>query len=203
MTEINWDENIPSDGSTVRATEVRKLWSDVKVGLGTSLDWDGRVPGELKDGASRSFVTTGANAINHFESVSSSREQMVYTSDTSRLYIINNSIAAKLQFVGNYLMFEYVDDPSPPGVWHHTSGRSKLVAPNGSVSLITFAAQGVGAAEVTYSVPPQVFVTSANTNYRPWIRQITTETFRVGMEPLQAAASDVTIYWSSSGTSTV
>lgn len=204
MTEINWDEAIPSDGSTVRATEVRKLWSDVKTGLETSLEWDGRVNGELKVGASRAFVRAGGSQFSGtYESASSSREQLIIGSTSSQAFVMNNATANKFQFLGGYNMLEYVDDPTPPGVWHHTSGRSKLVAPDGTVSLVTFAAQGVGAAEVTYSVPPQVFVTSANTDYRPWVRKITTETFQVGMEPLQGAASDVTIYWSSSGTSTV
>ena len=46
---LNWDENLPSDGSNVGvgAAEVRTIWASLAAGLNESLEWDGVTAGQL------------------------------------------------------------------------------------------------------------------------------------------------------------
>ena len=201
---INWDELLPSDGSTVRAEEIRDIWAAVSAGLDESLDWDGVVPGQLRAGAAPSFITTEANIASLFESNASSAGKLAFASDTSRLFTLGlGANAGRASYAGGPQLIEHTDQATRGFAWHIQSGSSLLVAPDDDTIAIFYSDDGLSPQNVTYATDPQVLVTSNNTDYMPLINSIGAASFSVSMRPIQSAAANVTITWTSSGTSTV
>lgn len=201
---INWNENLPSDGSVVGAGEIRNVWAALAAGLAESLDWDGVVPGQLRAGAAPSLVTLETNVAGVFGSNASDTGKLVFASDTSRLFAIGLAAnVGRAAFVGGPQLMEHVDQTPSGFAWHIQSGTSLLVAPNDDTIEIFYSDDGRTAQDVTYATDPQVLVTSDNTNYMPLINSIGATGFSVGMRPIQGAAANVTIRWVSSGTSTI
>ena len=203
---INWDENLPSDGSSVGigAAEIRSVWAALVAGLNESLEWDGTVPGQLRAGAAPSFITTEANIASLWGSNSSSAGKLAFASDTSRLFTLAlNSNTGRASFAGGPQLMEHADEVQRGVAWHIGSGASLLVTPDGT-SVITYRSDGLGGGDaIIYGAVPQVLVTSDNTDYMPITTSITTAEFTVRMRPIQHSATNVTIRWVSSGTSTI
>lgn len=202
---INWDEQLPSDGSTVQAKEIRDLWASISGGLEESLDWSGAVAGKVRTGAAPSFVTTETNIAGLFESTASSTARLAFASDTSRLWTLGllPTNTGKAYFVGGPQLLEHIDQVPPGHFMLIGSGSSLLVAVDGD-SRITFHSNGLNSSDaLVYETPPQVLVTSDNTDYIPLLVSVTSTKFVVDMQPLQSAAANVTLTWVSSGTSTI
>lgn len=201
---IKWDEAIPSDGSDVKAGEVRDIWAAISAGLNESLEWDGAVAGQLRAGTAPSFLTTEANIASLFESNASSTGKLAFASDTSRLFTLGlAAIAGRAAFVGGPQLMEHDDQTTPGTAWHIQSGTSLIVAPDDDTIAIFYSDDGRTPQDVTYVTDPQVLVTSDNTNYMPVINSIGAASYSIGLRPIQGAAANVTIRWVSSGTSTI
>lgn len=201
---LKWDENLPSDGSNVRAEEIRDIWAAVSAGLTESLDWDGVVAGQLLAGAAPSFITTEANIASLFESNASSAGKLAFASDTSRLFTLGLAAdVGRASYAGGPQLIENTDQATRGFAWHIQSGSSLLVTPDDDTIAIFYSDDGLSPQNVTYATDPQVLVTSDNTDYMPLINSIGAASFSVAMRPIQDAAANVTITWTSSGTSTV
>lgn len=201
---LQWNEDIPSDGSAVAggAREIRNLWGTLTDGLNESLEWS--ATGQLRAGVAPSFVTTEANIASLFESNASSTGKLAFASDTSRLYTLGiAATVGRAAFAGGPQLMEHVDQVPAGHSMLIQSGSSLLVTPDGN-SVITFNSNGMDSSDaVVYGTSPKVFVTSDNRDYMPIIRNVTGKRFTVQMRPIQDAATDVTIRWVSSGTSTI
>lgn len=201
---IGWDELLPSDASTVRAEEIRDLWASLSAGLNESLEWDGVVAGQLRAGATPSFITTEANIASLFESNASSTGKLAFASDTSRLFTLGlATTAGRAGYAGGPQLIEHADQATRGFAWHIQSGASLLVAPDDDTISIFYSDDGLTPADVIYATDPQVLVTSDNTNYMPVINSIGAASFSIGMRPIQGSAANTTITWASSGTSTI
>ena len=203
---INWDENLPSDGSIVGrgAAEVRAIWAALTAGLNESLEWDGAVAGQLRAGAAPSFITTETNVASLWESNASSAGKLVFASDTSRLFILGLAAnVGRAAYGGGPQLMEHTDQATRGFAWHIQSGTSLIVAPDDDTISITYSDDGLTPANVAYATDPQLLVTSDSTDYMPVINSIGATSFSIGMRPIQSAAANVTITWTSSGTSTV
>ncbi|KKN17316.1 hypothetical protein LCGC14_0967050 [marine sediment metagenome] len=203
--EIRWNENLPSDGSIVRASEIRDLWAALGVGLDESLEWRGVAEGQLRAGAAPSFVTTEANIASLFESTASSTARLAFASDTSRLWTLGlaPTNTGKAYFAGGPQLLEHIDQVPQGHVWLIGSGTSLLVAPDGD-STITYNSNGQNSSNaLVYETPPKVFVISDNTDYMPVTGLVGSSNFTIQMHPIQEVASNVNIRWVSSGTSTI
>lgn len=201
---INWDEAIPSDASDAGtgAAEMRAVWAAIAAGLNDSLEWDGAVAGQLRAGAAPSFVTTETNVASLFESNASSTGKLVFASDTSRLFTLGlGANPGRASFAGGPQLLEHIDQVPVGLTWLIQSGTSLLVTPDGD-STITYNSNGLDSSTaVVYETPPQILVTSDNTDYMPVTALIGSSNFTVQMHPIQSAAANVTIRWISSGTS--
>ncbi len=202
---INWDEALPSDASDVRADVIRALWAALSAGLNESLEWDGPVAGQLRAGAAPSYVTTEANIPGLMLSNASDTGRLAFASDTSRLWMLGlaPTNTRKAYFVGGPQLIEHIDQVQRGVAWYIGSGTSLLVTPDGN-STITFNNDGLNSSRaIVYETPPQVVVTSDDPDYMPLLTNVTGVNFVVGMRPIQSAAANVTITWTSSGTSTI
>ena len=202
---LKWDENLPSDGSSVKAGEIRDVWAAVGGGLNESLEWYGSVAGQLRAGTAPSFVTDEANIAGLFESTASSTARLAFASDTSRLWTLGLSGAntGKAYFAGGPQLLEHIDQVPAGHGWLVGSGTSLIVAPAGT-SIITYHSNGVNSSDaLVYETPPQVFITSDSTDYLPITTAIAGTNFTVQMRPINEAAANVNIRWVSSGTSTI
>ena len=201
---INWNENLPSDGSTVKAGEIRDVWAALTAGLNESLEWAGAVAGQLRAGAAPSFITTEANIASLWESNASSTGKLAFASDTSRLFTLGIvTTVGRAAFAGGPQLMEHATQPQPGEVWLIGSGTSFLPSKDGD-SVITFNSNGLDSSDaLVYETPPQVLATSDHANYMPVIINVTGTSFAVSMRPLAAGAVDVNIHWISSGTSTI
>ena len=201
---INWNESLPSDGSNVKADEIRNVWASLAAGLNESLEWDGATAGQLRAGAAPSFVTVEAKVASLWESAASSSGKLAFASDTSRLFTLGLSTSrGRAAFAGGPQLLEHVDQVPLGHAWHIQSGTSLLVTPDGT-SIITYHSNGLNSSDaVVYETPPQVLVTSDNTDYMPITTAISSTKFTVRMRPIQHSATNVNIRWVSSGTSTL
>jgi len=202
---LSWNENLPSDGSAVAngAREIRGLWGTLAAGLDESLEFS--ASGQLRAGAAPSFVTTEANIVSLLESTASSTARLAFASDTSRLWSLGRlpTSSGKAFFGGGPQLMEHIDQiPAGHGMLVQ-SGASLLVTPDGN-SVITYNSNGLDSSDAAvYETSPQVIVTSENSDYMPVLRSVTGKNFTVQMRPIQEAATNVTIRWVSSGTSTI
>lgn len=202
---LKWDENLPSDGSSVKAGEIRDVWAALSTGLNESLEWEGVVAGQTRAGAAPSFVTLEANIASLQESTASSAGRLAFASDTSRLWTVGVSptAAGKAHWAGGPQLLEHIDQVPAGHGWLIGSGTSLLVTPAGT-SIITYHSNGVNSSDaLVYETPPQVFITSDNTDYLPVTTAIGGTNFTVQMRPINEAAANVNINWVSSGTSTI
>ncbi len=200
---LNWNEALPSDDSAVAqgAREIRSLWGTLTTGLDESLEWGSL--GQLRAGVAPSFITTETNIVSLFESNASSTGRLAFASDTSRLFTLGLSPSGLAAFAGGPQLMEHLDQVPAGHALLVQSGASLLVTPNGN-SVITFNSNGLNSSDaVVYETSPQVLVTSDNSDYMPVIRNVTGKRFTVRMQPIQDAATNATIRWVSSGTSTI
>ncbi len=201
---LQWNENIPSDGSAVAsgAREIRALWGTLTTGLDESLEWS--ASGQLRAGVAPSFITTETNIASLFESNASSTGKLAFASDTSRLFTLGlAATTGRAAFAGGPQLMEHADQVPAGHTMLIQSGSSLLVTPDGN-SVITYNSNGLNSSDaVVYDASPKVFVTSDNSDYMPVVRNAGATSFSVQMRPIQEAATNVTIRWVSSGTSTI
>jgi len=88
MSNIVWNENLPSDASAVGLApdDLQSLWRNLGRGLETSLDWSS---GDLQEGKVRTFFATQSASSNSNDA--KLRARAFFASDVSRLFVYESN----------------------------------------------------------------------------------------------------------------
>lgn len=217
MPDVNWIESIPSDGSVVRARDVRRAWRMVERGLSESLEFP---DGQARAGAAIGYVA--ASSADSYGSGSQATDilKTFFQSDTTRLTAYVNvhdwpggalTEDANLICIGSSQFVEHATEPGG-GFWYQTSGESVVDGTLGTVGAgVTFSftsdgldngTAGNNKTPIEYSVPPKVYVSVETAHYTPMISEVTEGGFTVWFikNTGNYATSLVTTRWLSSGT---
>jgi hypothetical protein len=191
MPVIGWDETAPADGDPASSGDdaIRSVKTNISEGLGTSMYWPGTAGGStasagiMKPGAARTFYGTQSQ-------VSAAQSgQMMYASDTSRLYYVGATGPA---YLGGQFGVDHAKHPTAGSRWHLASGISN----NG----------GLIAYGVTYGAPPTVvasLTTTADVGMLSVLTGVSTTGFYCGAyneSNTLLAASKCSVHWQSLGT---
>lgn len=192
MAITTWDENAPADSDSASSgdNELRLLKVSVREGVDASMYWPSGVGGSaasagiMKPGAARVFYGAAS-------AVSTANDgQLMYASDTSRLYHIGPSTGA--MFLGSPFVVEHLQNAGTGSHWAMLSG----IGNNGVT--ISF--------NQAYGATPMVVASAATTTAIAAVTTVSTSTtggFVVSVystTSLSYAASTFSVHWMSIGT---
>ncbi len=197
--DFHWDETLPSDGSTVAATEIRKLWADVATGISVSFDLD---TGIVKPGGSYMTYESGAGVYNTEDML------RVDSSETIRLHYHASAFSFtspsdldtrnQVLIAGSELFLEHGTQPTA-GYWLQQSGESIVNTTPGDKAF-SFSSDGKGPVEVFYGAQPSVFVSSDETGVAISLSTHSVGGFRIRGYDLVTTSGSMIVRWLSSGT---
>lgn len=183
MTQIGWNEAIPSITSTVGSFPpyAKSVWTGIATGMSVEHLWDGTggasamSRGDLRPGGSRAFFAAQSASSSSFTG------KLFFASNVSRLFAYGSN--------GTYLVGSpFFSDESVS-----TVAQSGVSAPSfttcfrlrqSGTTLLNIASSTV-TFPVPYISPPRVVVTSSNTSFMVFVSSsgVTNTSFGVGATP--------------------
>ena len=198
-----WNSNVPSDASKVGLgagnirTNKRCIYDALRHDTSFPDAHEAGLYPIIAPGAPRPIVA--AQSASSYSAVGAPmlEGKLFFASDTSRLFVYSSthngvSLSPSTQLVGSPQYIEHLTDGGT-GTWVESSGFTAISSASDSYT--------VSYGNIVYAGIPSVLVTSDDTSLSPRVTSVTATNFAVRLRPYDAsAAANITLYWSSSGT---
>jgi len=198
-----WNSNVPSDASKVGLgagnirTNKRCIYDALRHGTSFPDAHEAGLYPVISQGAPRPIVAVQSASSYSAVGAPMLEGKLFFASDTSRLFVYNStsngvSLSPSTQLVGSPQYIEHLTDGGT-GTWVESSGFTAISSASGVYA--------VSYGNIVYAGMPVVTATSDDTSLLMRMTSVTSTNFTVRLRPYDdSAAANITLYWSSSGT---